>query len=175
MLYGGWCSWSQRPNDHPLPAGFFGAGEDDHQFLSLRHQPFPIRNTATHPKQRKCKPAAEPWAGLRSGAGGLLLCMTWGGDMARAFQAQMAGAAGVLVPRPPPVQVPPPLWHIGELVPMALCDIHFAGCSEHLPAWGLRDDRTPWAEVAFWIPPPPTQGDARGSADARSSADACLS
>ena len=33
---------------------------------------------------------------------------------------------------------------------------------------------TPWAEVAFWIPPP-RQGDARGSADARSSTDACLS
>ena len=49
---------------------------------------------------------------------------------------------------------------------MALCDIHSAGCGEHLPAWGLRDDRipgtdqavkggTPWAEVAFtgrWMP-----------------------
>ena len=29
--------------------------------------------------------------------------------------------------------------HIGELAPMALCDIHVAGCGEHLPAWGLRD------------------------------------
>ena len=37
-----------------------------------------------------------------------------------------------------------------------------------------RQGRTPWAEVAFWIPPP-RQGDARGSADARSSVDACLS
>ena len=34
--------------------------------------------------------------------------------------------------------------------------------------------RTPWAEGAFWIPPP-RQGDARGSADAHSSADAGLS
>ena len=25
---------------------------------------------------------------------------------------------------------------IGELAPMALCDIHVAGCGEHLPAWG---------------------------------------
>ena len=33
----------------------------------------------------------------------------------------------------------------------------------------------PWAEVAFWSPPPPRQGDARGRADARISADACLS
>ena len=31
--------------------------------------------------------------------------------------------------------------HIGELAPMALCDIHVAGCGEHLPAWGLCDDR----------------------------------
>ena len=27
--------------------------------------------------------------------------------------------------------------------PQALCDIHVAGCGEHLPAWGLRDDRIP--------------------------------
>ena len=34
----------------------------------------------------------------------------------------------------------------------------------------------PWAEGAFWIPPPPPrQGDARGGADARSSAEVCLS
>ena len=33
--------------------------------------------------------------------------------------------------------------HIGELAPMALCDIHVAGCGEHLPAWGLHDDRIP--------------------------------
>ena len=26
---------------------------------------------------------------------------------------------------------------------MALCDSHVAGCGEHLPAWGLRDDRIP--------------------------------
>ena len=31
--------------------------------------------------------------------------------------------------------------HIGEVAPMALCDIHIAGCGEHLPARGLRDDR----------------------------------
>ena len=31
--------------------------------------------------------------------------------------------------------------HIGELAPIALCDIHVAGCGEHLPAWGLCDDR----------------------------------
>ena len=59
---------------------------------------------------------------------------------------------------------------------MALCDIHVADCGEHLPAWGLHDDRipgtdqgrqgrTPWAEVAFWIPPG-WQGDARGGAEA---------
>ena len=32
---------------------------------------------------------------------------------------------------------------IGEVAPMALCDIHGAGCGEHLPAWGLGDDRIP--------------------------------
>ena len=26
----------------------------------------------------------------------------------------------------------------GELALMALCDIHVAGCGEHLPAWGLH-------------------------------------
>ena len=69
---------------------------------------------------------------------------------------------------------------------MALCDIHVAGCGEHLPAWGLRDDRIPGTDQAVrggrhgqklhsGVPPPPGQGDARGSADARSSAEACLS
>ena len=38
--------------------------------------------------------------------------------------------------------------HIGELAPMALCDIHVAGCGEHLPAWGLRDDRIPGTDQA---------------------------
>ena len=48
-----------------------------------------------------------------------------------------------------PLPIPPVLHHttskshIGELAPMALCDIHVAGCGEHLPAWGLRDDRIP--------------------------------
>ena len=75
--------------------------------------------------------------------------------------------------------------HIGELAPMALCDIHVAGCGEHLPAWGLRDDRMPGTDQAVRGGrhgqklhsgfPPPRQGDARGNADARSSADACLS
>ena len=69
---------------------------------------------------------------------------------------------------------------------MALCDIHVAGCGEHLPAWGLCDDRIPGTDQAVrggrhgqtlhsGFPPPPRQGDARGSADARSSADVCLS
>ena len=74
--------------------------------------------------------------------------------------------------------------HIGELAPMALCDIHVAGCGEHLPAWGLRDDRIPDTDQAVrggrhgqklhsrFLP---RQVDARGSADALSSADACLS
>ena len=31
---------------------------------------------------------------------------------------------------------------------MALCDIHVAGCGEHLPAWGLRDDRIPGTDQA---------------------------
>ena len=82
--------------------------------------------------------------------------------------------------------VPPPPGttgksHIGEPAPMALCDIHVAGCGEHLPAWGLRDDRMtralirPSEEDAMGRscivhpPPPPRQG------DARSSTDACLS
>ena len=52
-------------------------------------------------------------------------------------------------------------------------------------AWGLRDDRIPGTDQAVrggrhgqWLhsgSPPPRQGDARGSADARSSTDACLS
>ena len=74
--------------------------------------------------------------------------------------------------------------HIGELAPMALCDIHVAGCGEHLPAWGPRDDRIPGTKQAvrggrhgqkLHSGFPPRQGDARGSADARSSTDACLS
>ena len=74
--------------------------------------------------------------------------------------------------------------HIGELAPMALCDIHVAGCGEHLPAWGLRDDRIPGTDQAvrggrhgqkLHSGFPPRKVDARGSADARSSTDACLS
>ena len=38
--------------------------------------------------------------------------------------------------------------HMGELAPMALCDIHVAGCGEHRPAWGLRDDRMPGTDQA---------------------------
>ena len=38
--------------------------------------------------------------------------------------------------------------HIGELAPMALYDIHVAGCGEHLLAWGLRDDRIPGTDQA---------------------------
>ena len=58
------------------------------------------------------------------------------------------------------------------------------GRGEHLPAWGLRDDRIPDTDQAvrgghhglkLHSGFPPRQGDARGSADARSSADACLS
>ena len=76
---------------------------------------------------------------------------------------------------------PPP---IGELAPMALCDIPVAGCGEHLPAWGLRDDRIPGTDQAvrggrhgqkLHSGFPPRKVDARGSADARSSTDACLS
>ena len=71
--------------------------------------------------------------------------------------------------------------HIGELAPMALCDIHVASCGEHLPAWGLRDDRIPGTDQAVkggrhghsgFLP---RKVDARGSADTRSSTDACLS
>ena len=74
--------------------------------------------------------------------------------------------------------------HIGELAPMALCDIHVAGCGEHLPAWGLRDDRIPGTDQAvrggrhgqkLHSGFPPRQVDARSSADACSSTDACLS
>ena len=38
--------------------------------------------------------------------------------------------------------------HIGELAPLALCDIHVAGCGEHLPAWGLCDDCIPGTDQA---------------------------
>ena len=74
---------------------------------------------------------------------------------------------------------------VGELSPMASCDLHGAGCGEHLPAWGLRDDRVPGTDQAVRRGrhgqklhsgfPPQGQVDARGSADARSSTDACLS
>ena len=65
--------------------------------------------------------------------------------------------------------------HIGELAPVALCDIHVAGCGEHLPAWGLRDDRIPGTDQGvrggrhgqkLHSELPPTQVDARDSADA---------
>ena len=61
---------------------------------------------------------------------------------------------------------------------MALCDTRVAGCGEHLPAWGLCDDRIPGTDKAVRGERhgvPPRRVDARGSADARSSADACLS
>ena len=73
---------------------------------------------------------------------------------------------------------------IGELAPMAFCNIQFAGCGEHPPAWGLRDDRIPDTDQAvrggrhgqkLHSGFPPKRVDARGSADAHSSADACLS
>ena len=76
-------------------------------------------------------------------------------------------------PPPPP---PPSKSHIGELAPMALCDIHVAGCGEHLPAWGLRDDRIPGTDQAvrggrhgqkLHSGFPPRQVDARGSTDAQ--------
>ena len=85
------------------------------------------------------------------------------------------------------MKVPPPTpgtSHISELAPMALCDIHVAGCGEHLPAWGLRDDCIPGTDQAvrggrhgqkLHSGFPPRQVDARSSADARSNADACLS
>ena len=87
---------------------------------------------------------------------------------------------------PPPLQRTTSKSHIGELAPVAWCDIHVAGCGEHPPAWGLCDDRTPGTDQAVrggrhgqklhsGSPPPPRQGDARGSAEARSSAEACLS
>ena len=77
---------------------------------------------------------------------------------------------------PPP---PPCKSHIGELAPMALCDIHVAGCGEHLPAWSLGDDRIPGTDQAVrggrhgqkvhsGFPP-------QGQGDTPSSADACLS
>ena len=55
---------------------------------------------------------------------------------------------------------------------------------EHLPAWGLRDDRIPGTDQAvrggrhgqkLHSGFPPRKVDACGSADARSSTDACLS
>ena len=61
---------------------------------------------------------------------------------------------------------------------MALCDTRVAGSGEHLPAWGLRDDRIPGTDQASGedaMESPPRRVDARGSADARSSPDACLS
>ena len=74
--------------------------------------------------------------------------------------------------------------HIGELAPMALCDILVAGCGEHLPAWGLRDDRIPGSDQAvrggrhgqkLHSRFPPGQVDARNSVDACGSMEACLS
>ena len=56
---------------------------------------------------------------------------------------------------------------------MALCDIHVAGCGEHLPAWGLRDDRILGTDQAvrggrdgqkLHSGLPPRNVDARGSA-----------
>ena len=67
---------------------------------------------------------------------------------------------------------------------MALCDIHVAGCGEHPPAWGLRDDRIAGTDQAvrggrhgqkLHSGFPHRKVDARGSADARSSAEAGLS
>ena len=66
---------------------------------------------------------------------------------------------------------------------MALGDIHVASCGGHLLAWGLRDDRIPGTDQArggrygqkLHSGFPPRQVDARGSKDAHSSADACLS
>ena len=37
---------------------------------------------------------------------------------------------------------------VGEPAPMALCDIHVAGCGEHLPAWGRWDVRIPGTDQA---------------------------
>ena len=70
----------------------------------------------------------------------------------------MCGALCDLRPPPPPsewrraqkmlLQRTTSKSHIGELAPMALCDIHVAGCGEHLPAWGLGDDRIPGTDQA---------------------------
>ena len=77
---------------------------------------------------------------------------------------------------------PPPPTHCVACV--ALCDIHVAGCGGHLPAWSLRGDRIPGTDQAvrggrhgqkLHSGFPPRQVDARGSADARISTDACLS
>ena len=102
----------------------------------------------------------------------------------------MARPEGGVVPPPPRraqkilLQHATGKSHIGELAPIALCDIHVAGCGEHLPAWGLRDDRIPGTDQAgrggrhgqkLHSGFPPRQVDARGSVDARSGADACLS
>ena len=68
-------------------------------------------------------------------------------------------------PPPPPTPTPP----MGEPAPMALCAIPVAGCGEHLPAWGLRDDRMLGTDQAVrggrhgqkvhsGSPPPPPQG-----------------
>ena len=61
---------------------------------------------------------------------------------------------------------------------MALCDIHVAGCGEHLLAWGLCDERILGTDHA-------ARGGRHGQklhsgfplrqVDARSSTDACLS
>ena len=84
------------------------------------------------------------------------------------------GGYVLLYPPPPPRTTSKS--HIGELAPMALCDIHVAGCGEHLPAWGLRDDRIPGTDQAvrggrhgqkLHSGFPPRQVDARGNADAR--------
>ena len=65
---------------------------------------------------------------------------------------------------------------IGELAPMALCDIHVAGCGGHLSAWGLRDDRIPGTDQTvrggrhgqkLHSGVTPRRVDARLSADAR--------
>ena len=72
----------------------------------------------------------------------------------------------------------------GELAPVALCDIHVAGCAEHLPAWGLHNDRILGTDQAIrggrhgqklHSGFPPRQVDARSNADAGSSAGSCLS
>ena len=63
----------------------------------------------------------------------------------------LGGGGGIGKPPPPPprarhewrraqkilLQRTTSKSHIGEPVPMALCDIHVAGCGEHPPAWGL--------------------------------------